>query len=70
MIVDDLNLAGFFAELVDGRLVVEGLSNKDVSWVIEEDFDVFFLYEYEDDKFIIVDSYAKLDDALKAAEEL
>jgi hypothetical protein len=69
-IADDLQLAGYIAEVKDDRLWVEGESDQKVEWVIEEDFDAWWLYEYTGRSYYSVDAFGSLEEALKAAKTL
>ncbi|AHJ86913.1 hypothetical protein CPT_Melville_057 [Salmonella phage Melville] len=69
-IVADLELAGFDASVEDGRLMIEGTSKNGVGYVIEEDFDAWWLYEYTGKDYHSVDAFSSMDKALEAAKEL
>lgn len=68
---DDLQLAGFLvSETHDGRMLIEGISDNKVNYLIEEDFDAFWLYEYTGYEFHSVDAFGILDQALEAGKKL
>ena len=70
-LISTLNFLGYNAKTFDGnRLFVEGSTNG-INWVIEEDFDVFWLCEEgEKDTYYQVDAFCDFDKALDTAKRL
>lgn len=69
-IVDDLQLAGYFACVKDDCIWIEGTSENGVDWVIEEDFDAWWLYEFTGKDYYSVDAFGNMDDSLNGANKL
>lgn len=54
----------------DGRILIEGSSNG-IDWLIEEDFDAWWVYEYTaGDTFISVDAFGIFEQAHECARNL
>lgn len=67
----DLQLAGFFTKRTeDGRLMIEGISRHGVEWIIEEDFDAWWVYEYTGENYHSVDAFNNAGSAVSCAQEL
>lgn len=69
-LVADLELAGYFVRIEDGRLFIEGTSIHGIEWVIEEDFDAWWLYEYTGINYYSIDAFGNMDEAIKTAKDL
>lgn len=70
-IESDLQLAGFQTKRTeDDRLMIEGTSKNDVDFVIEEDFDAWWVYEYTGKDYHSVDAFGSMDEAIECAKEL
>lgn len=70
-IEDDLQLAGFMTKRTeDGRLMIEGTSESGVDWIIEEDFDAWWVYEYTGVDYHSVDAFGNMDNALECVRKL
>ena len=68
---DDLQLAGFLTSRTkDGRLMIEGTSEAGVHWIIEEDFDAWWVYEYTGVEYHSVDAFGNMDEAIETAGKL
>ncbi|BBC78110.1 Hypothetical protein KNT65_gp062 [Escherichia phage EcS1] len=68
----DLQLAGLFVkELDDDRVLVEGTSPAGLDYLIEEDFEAFWVYEATTTgNYISVDAFGGFDDAYDCAKNL
>ena len=50
--------------------MIEGTSKNDVDFVIEEDFDAWWVYEYTGKDYHSVDAFGSMDEAIECAKEL
>lgn len=70
-IEDDLQLAGFLTSRTkDNRLMIEGTSEANIHWIIEEDFDAWWVYEYTGVEYHSVDAFGNMDEAIECAGKL
>ncbi|QQG32298.1 hypothetical protein CkP1_0063 [Citrobacter phage CkP1] len=68
--ISDLNLAGFFVnKRSNGNYLIEGTTNG-IDWIIEEDFDAFWVYEYTGNEYHSIDAFGVLDQALELVRSL